>query len=500
MWEHNQQLRWRDSNGGQNGRAESRYQMERSNAVPQVASSRSFEPNDGILPALLRFFGLKQQPFGVTPDPSFLYLSRTHREALASLVYGIEAERGFLALVAKPGMGKTTLLFHLLDKFRSSASTAFIFQTQCTSREFLQLLSSDLGLTSGLGKDLIEVHEELNSHLMREARAGKRFIVIVDEAQNLDPSVLETIRLLSNFETPHSKLMQIVLSGQPQLRTKLASRGMVQLHQRISLLNRLEPLSPLDTENYIQHRLRVAGYKRGAFLTSDAMSLVTEFSNGIPRKINNACFNSMSLAFALQRTTIDAAIAHEAISDLERSLLEEPDEGEPEKIDEEIAEVPASREVSSLIQSPPVRGNGHLDHAIHAAEPTQAEIKVTCHPTSSRDISQVIRTVQMDGTGEQGFSPQVSQSNPAEEEVISDSTASLNASTANSAKESDQKQAKGKESAFESRPTQEASTHPPAALSFQERFETVGNTEIVPLAEAKAYMNHFIRNLRNARS
>ncbi len=265
---------------------------------------------------LLKFFGLKEHPFGVTPDPRYLYLSPGPREALASLFYGIESERGFLALIAPPGMGKTTLLFHLLEKFRNSAKTAFLFQTQCTSREFMRFLLAELGYETG-DHDFVRMHEEFNQHLLREARAGNRFIVVVDEAQNLDPSVLETIRLLSDFETPQAKLLQIVLAGQPELADKLASRNMAQLRQRISLVSSLKPLSEEETRNYIQHRLRVAGYEGGTLFTPQAMGETAEFTEGIPRNINNLCFNAMSLACALRQKTIDTAIVREVISDLD---------------------------------------------------------------------------------------------------------------------------------------------------------------------------------------
>ena len=281
-------------------------------------STVALEQHRHVVPTLLKFFGLTKQPFGVTPDPAFLYMSQTHREALASLIYGIETGLGFLALIAEPGMGKTTLLFRLLDTLGNSARTAFLFQTQCTSREFMQFLIAELGLEYP-GQDFVRLHEELNHYLLREVRAGKRFVVIIDEAQNLEPAVLETVRLLSNFETPNSKLLQIILAGQPELATKLASRDLVQLRQRLSLLSRLEPFSSQETEQYIMHRLQVSGYSARTLLTPDALKVLVEFAEGIPRKINNFCFNALSLAFALNQKYIDAAIAREVVADLDIS-------------------------------------------------------------------------------------------------------------------------------------------------------------------------------------
>jgi general secretion pathway protein A len=266
----------------------------------------------------LKYFGLREQPFGVTPDPRFLYLSAPHREALASLFYGIEAGRGFLALIAQPGMGKTTLLFHLLEKFRSSARTAFLFQTQCNSREFMRFLLAELGY-EGDTQDFVRMHEEFNKRLLQEARAGNRFIVVIDEAQNLEPSVLETVRLLSDFETPRAKLMQIILAGQPELAHKLASPGLSQLRQRVSLLNRLEPLSSWELKNYIEHRLRIAGYSGDPLFTDDAIALIGQVSEGIPRNINNLCFNGLTLACALRQKVVDLAAMQEVQADLDIS-------------------------------------------------------------------------------------------------------------------------------------------------------------------------------------
>jgi len=266
----------------------------------------------------LEFYGFREQPFGVTPDPRFLYLSPAHREALASLYYGIESGRGFLALIAKPGMGKTTLLFHLLEKFRHNARTAFLFQTQCSSREFMRFLLAELGVESH-DQDFVRMHEEFNKMLLQEARAGRRFIIVVDEAQNLDSSVLETVRLLSDFETPRAKLLQIILAGQPELADKLASRHMAQLRQRVSLLNRLSPLSVDETRKYIDHRVRVVGYTGAPLFTAEALVAIARFTEGIPRNINNFCFNVLSLSCALRQKTVDLPLVEEVINDLDIS-------------------------------------------------------------------------------------------------------------------------------------------------------------------------------------
>jgi general secretion pathway protein A len=263
---------------------------------------------------------MREQPFGVTPDPRFLYLSAAHREALASLYYGIEANRGFLGLIAKPGMGKTTILFHLLEKFRSSARTAFLFQTQCTSREFMRFLLAELGYESD-GNDFVRMHEEFNRRLLQEARAGNRFIVVIDEAQNLEPSVLETVRLLSDFETPRAKLMHIILAGQPELADKLASPGLAQLRQRVSIVHGLEPLSPGEIKNYIEHRLRIAGYEGAPIFSPDVFDEIARFTEGIPRNINNFCFNALSLVYATEKKVVDYEAVREVIADLDITKL-----------------------------------------------------------------------------------------------------------------------------------------------------------------------------------
>jgi len=272
----------------------------------------------------LKFFGLREQPFGVTPDPRFLYLSAAHREALASLYYGIEANRGFLGLIARPGMGKTTILFHLLEKFRNSARTAFLFQTQCNSREFMRFLLAELGYEDN-GQDFVRMHEEFNRRLLREARAGNRFIVVIDEAQNLDASVLETVRLLSDFETPQAKLMHIILAGQPELADKLARPSLAQLRQRVSIVHGLDPLPSWEIHNYIEHRLRIAGYEGTPLFTPDSYDAIVNFTEGIPRNVNNFCFHALSLACALRKKVVDLDVVKEVSADLDITrLVSEP--------------------------------------------------------------------------------------------------------------------------------------------------------------------------------
>ena len=264
----------------------------------------------------LDFYGLLEQPFGVTPDPTYLYPTRTHLEALESLSSGIKADRGFLALVAEPGMGKTTLLYQLLHEFRESARTVYLFNTQCDSRELLRYILHELGIdTQGMG--LVGMHTKLNAMLFDEMLAGKRFVLVVDEAQNLGESVLETVRLLSNFETPHAKLLQIVLAGQPGLAAKLAKPELSQLRQRIAVLSRLEPLTAAETECYVEHRLKVAGYWGEPLFAPKALDLIATQSRGIPRNINNICYNSLSVAYRRGQKTVTPEIVQEALTHLD---------------------------------------------------------------------------------------------------------------------------------------------------------------------------------------
>ena len=271
----------------------------------------------------LDFYGLREQPFGVTPDPAYLYPSRTHCEALDSLTEAILGDRGFLALIAEPGMGKTTLLHQVLEGLRENARSVFLFQTQCNSREFFEYLMNELGVDS-TGMGIVAMHNRLNEILFAEMLAGRRFVLIIDEAQNLDESVLETVRLLSNFETPHAKLMQIVLAGQPQLSQKLEKKELAQLLQRITMIKFLESLTPAETAGYIRHRLKVAGYSGKPLFEPDALLLIAERSQGIPRNINKICFRTLMEGYAAGAETLSSDLVEQAVSSLQTVNVSRP--------------------------------------------------------------------------------------------------------------------------------------------------------------------------------
>lgn len=295
----------------------------------------------------LQYFNLSDQPFGATPDPRFLFEAGSHREALASLYTGFHGNRGFTVLTAEPGMGKTTLLFEFLDHIQDRAKTVFLFNTLCRPQGVLSLILQDLGVKPG--RNSAERHRQLNNVLVAEARSGRRVVLVIDEAQNLSTDTLEAVRLLTNFETARSKLMQIVLSGQPQLADKLARPEIAQLLQRVSTMCRLAPFTVAETTAYVEHRMKVAGYTGKPVFTSSALTLIADSSRGVPRTINTLCFNSLCLCRARSSRVVDDSIVGEAISDLQlpvaRSLALTP---QPEKDVPAVTSFEAFSEVRSF--------------------------------------------------------------------------------------------------------------------------------------------------------
>jgi type II secretory pathway predicted ATPase ExeA len=238
-------------------------------------------------------------------------------------------------------MGKTTLLFQLLKRWKGYVHSAFLFQTQCDSKELLRYLMEDLGLDSQ-DRDIVRMHADLNDFLFRETKAGKRVVLFIDESQNLSDSVLETVRLLSDFEAPDRKLLQIVLAGQPELEQRLARPGLTQLGQRIAVRARLDPLPSAEIIRYVNHRLRVAGYQGAELFTPEAAAAIAERSRGIPRVINHLCFNALSLGCAMRSMQIGPEIIREAAGDL--SL--DPRTAKPQTASARVASPPAQRRVA----------------------------------------------------------------------------------------------------------------------------------------------------------
>jgi general secretion pathway protein A len=262
------------------------------------------------------FFGLQEKPFNITPDPRFLFLSPSHQEALGHLLYGIEERKGFITVTGEVGTGKTLICRALLDRLGPHVRTALVFNSFMLEIELLRSINDDFGIRQGGGtrKELID---HLNHYLLGEFSAGRNAVLIIDEAQNLATPVLEQIRMLSNLETERGKLLQIVLVGQPELRQQLARPELRQLNQRIALRYHIQPFNRQETEDYINHRLVVAGSHGGVKFSRRAISVIYRLSAGIPRKINLLCDRAMLSAYVRGSNLIEHRHVRGAWDELE---------------------------------------------------------------------------------------------------------------------------------------------------------------------------------------
>lgn len=244
------------------------------------------------------FFGFTERPFQLVPNPAYLFLSKSHEEALAHLTYAISQGDGFVEITGEVGTGKTTLCRVFLESLTDSTEAAYIFNPKLNAAQLLKAINDDFGIDSADDtiKDLID---SLNRFLLKKKSENKTVLLIIDEAQNLEPEVLEQLRLLSNLETSTSKLIQIVLVGQPELRAKLDSHELRQLGQRITLSCMLQPLTFNETCDYIRHRLHIASTRPGIGFSRAAMKAVYRYSGGIPRRINIICDRTLLAAFAI---------------------------------------------------------------------------------------------------------------------------------------------------------------------------------------------------------
>ena len=263
----------------------------------------------------LHFFNLRELPFNLTPDPRFLFLSTQHEEALTHLLYGIHERKGFIEITGEVGTGKTVLCRALLERLDKTVSTALIFNSYLTKMELLQAITDDFGLQpcETTSKGYIDT---LNTYLLSEFAAGHNAVVIIDEAQNLESTVLEQLRMLSNLETERGKLIQIILVGQPELRDKLATPQMRQLEQRIAVRFHIHELTRTETEQYITHRMSVAGAAHTVTWSRRALRLIHHYTGGIPRRINLLCDRILMTAFVRETHHVRAPIVQWSAQEL----------------------------------------------------------------------------------------------------------------------------------------------------------------------------------------
>jgi general secretion pathway protein A len=263
-----------------------------------------------------RYFGFNEKPFTLTPNPRFIYLSNNHKEAFAHLLYGINNHYGFIELIGEVGTGKTTVLRTLLGQLQDeNYRCALIFNPCMTGVELLRNINQEFGIDSGsdCANDLLTA---LNNFLLAENNQGRTVVLVIDEAQNLQPDVLEEVRLISNLETENDKLIQIILAGQPELETLLQRRDLRQLNQRIAVRYKLRSMTRGETRSYIRHRMEVAGATGGVVFSSQAISLIHFYSRGVPRMINILCDRALLIAYGDEYRSITVVTVIKSISEL----------------------------------------------------------------------------------------------------------------------------------------------------------------------------------------
>lgn len=262
------------------------------------------------------FYGFKERPFNVTSDPSFFFLSEKHKEAVSHLVYGVSQRKGIMVLTGEIGTGKTTLCRFFLNQLPSKIKSAFILNPYFSELELLEAIVRDFGIkiknASRLG-----LIGSLNKFLLQESRNGNNILLIIDEAQNLKPHMLEQIRLLSNLETEKEKLLQIILVGQPELNQRLNLDNLRQLRQRIMVRFHISPLAREEIQGYISHRLSKAQGHTAIEFTAQALDAIAQFSQGTPRLINMLCDRALLAGFITEKHTIDAEIINRCLEELD---------------------------------------------------------------------------------------------------------------------------------------------------------------------------------------
>jgi putative secretion ATPase (PEP-CTERM system associated) len=287
-----------------------------------------------------RFYNLRERPFALSPDPEYLYLSRVHSEALDSIRYGIESRAGFIVVTGEIGAGKTTLLQTLLQRLDSRTVVARIVNTMLEPRELLEAIALDFGLND-TSKSKPALLRDLGNFLVQQRADGRRPLLVIDEAQNLSAQALEEVRLLSNLETEKSKLLQILLAGQPNLRDKIASPELEQFRQRVAVSYHLLPLDAQETVAYINFRLEHAALGEPPRFAPEAADLIYQVSGGVPRIINVVCDATLVFGYAEERRALDGALLEEVIHELEATGIIPPQDNRQRGV-RPIAAIPPS--------------------------------------------------------------------------------------------------------------------------------------------------------------
>jgi len=269
-----------------------------------------------------QFYGLKERPFNVTSDPAFFFLSRKHEEALSHLLYGVSQRKGIIVLTGEIGTGKTTLCRFFLNQLNNNTKTAFILNPHFSETQLLEAIVKDFGINVK-SKSRLALIWELNKFLLTESEAHNNVALIIDEAQNLRPRLLEQVRLLSNLETDKDKLLQVVLVGQPELNRRLDLYDLRQLRQRIMVKYHISPLGQDEIRRYINHRLNIAGSDSKVAFTDEAIGTIADFSSGTPRLINMLCDRSLLAGFVAGSKQIDLDIVRKCINELGSYFKEE---------------------------------------------------------------------------------------------------------------------------------------------------------------------------------
>ncbi|MGD9007730.1 MAG: AAA family ATPase [Desulfobacteraceae bacterium] len=264
------------------------------------------------------YFGFREKPFKLVPNPDYLYLSKSHEDALAHLTYAVDQGDGFVVIVGEVGTGKTTLCRNFLEQLDNETESAYIFNPRLNSTQLMSSICNEFGIKISGKQDIKELLDKLNTYLIAQHRLDRKVILLIDEAQGLSVESLEMVRLISNLETTRSKLLQIILVGQPELEQKLGSHELRQLAQRISLNCHLEPLTASETHGYIQHRVSVAAVHPSEIFSSGACRRVFEYSGGVPRLINIICDRALLAAFSQNIPKIDDSLMKTVAAELNR--------------------------------------------------------------------------------------------------------------------------------------------------------------------------------------